>query len=194
MSAPKQITLATLVQPNGNHLAAWLAPAPQGHPVIIQAGASETGKELAAATAEVVFGTSATIADAVAFYQDLKGRMARYGRAAESLKILGGITVIVGDTAAAADAPTWAEQGYPQMVANAWYGFSGSAGIPPALVARLNASLAAWLATQEAQDLLRSMAMQPEGRMSSAEYTAFVAAEVARWAAVARAANIRVER
>jgi tripartite-type tricarboxylate transporter receptor subunit TctC len=95
--------------------------------------------------------------------------------------------------AAFPDAPTWAEQGYPQMVANAWYGFSGSAGIPPAIVVRLNASLAAWLATPEAQELLRGMAMQPEGRMSAAEYTAFVASEVARWAEVARAANIRVE-
>lgn len=95
--------------------------------------------------------------------------------------------------AAFPEAPTWAEQGYPQMVASAWYGFSGSAGIPPAIVARLNASLAAWLATPEAQDMLRGMAMQPEGRMSSAQYTAFVASEVARWAQVARDANVRVE-
>lgn len=88
---------------------------------------------------------------------------------------------------------TWAEQGYPQMVANAWYGLSGSAGIPPEIAAKLNASLAAWLAAREAQDLLRGMAMQPEGRMSPAEYTAFVASEVARWGAVVRSANIRVE-
>ncbi|MBS7790705.1 tripartite tricarboxylate transporter substrate binding protein [Roseococcus sp. SDR] len=95
--------------------------------------------------------------------------------------------------AAFPDAPTWAEQGFPQMVASAWYGFSGPAGMPPALVTRLNASLAAWLATAEAQELLRGMAMQPEGRMSSAQYTAFVASEVARWAQVARDANVRVE-
>lgn len=81
-----------------------LARAPQGHPVIIQAGASETGKELAAETAEVVFGTSATIEGAVKFYGDLKGRMAKYGRPRDSLKILGGITVIVGDTQAEAEA------------------------------------------------------------------------------------------
>eukprot|EP01031_Cornospumella_fuschlensis_P043401 gene43401-53059_t len=49
------------------------------------------------------------------------------------------------------DAPTWAEQGYPQMVASAWYGFSGPAGLPPPLTQRLNASLAAWLATPPAQ-------------------------------------------
>jgi tripartite-type tricarboxylate transporter receptor subunit TctC len=91
------------------------------------------------------------------------------------------------------DAPTWAEQGFPQMVASAWYGFSGPAGMPPALTQRLNASLAAWLATPEAQELLRGMAMQAEGKMSSAEFTAFVASEVARWANVAREANVRVE-
>ena len=97
-----------LVQHEGKHFRVHgglnIAPAPQGHPVIIQAGASDTGKELAAATAEVVFGTSATIKSAVAFYQDLKGRMAKYGRAPEHLKILGGITVIVGDTAEEAEA------------------------------------------------------------------------------------------
>jgi FMN-dependent oxidoreductase (nitrilotriacetate monooxygenase family) len=97
-----------LVQHEGKHFRVHgglnIAPMPQGHPVIIQAGASDTGKELAAATAEVVFGTSATIKSAVAFYQDLKGRMAKYGRAPDTLKILGGITVIVGDTAAEAEA------------------------------------------------------------------------------------------
>lgn len=97
-----------LVQHEGKHFRVHgglnIAPAPQGHPVIIQAGASDTGKELAAATAEVVFGTSATIQGGVAFYQDLKGRMAKYGRAPDTLKILGGITVIVGDTAEEAEA------------------------------------------------------------------------------------------
>jgi FMN-dependent oxidoreductase (nitrilotriacetate monooxygenase family) len=97
-----------LVQHEGKHFRVHgglnIAPAPQGHPVIIQAGASDTGKELAAATAEVVFGTSATIKSGVAFYQDLKGRMAKYGRSPDTLKILGGITVIVGDTAEEAEA------------------------------------------------------------------------------------------
>lgn len=89
--------------------------------------------------------------------------------------------------------PTWAEQGYPQMVANAWYGLSGSAGIPADITAKLNAGLAGWLATTEAKDLLRGMAMTPEGKMSPAEYTAFVDSEVRRWGEVVRSANIRVE-
>jgi len=81
-----------------------IAPAPQGQPVIIQAGASEAGRELAAATAEVVFGTSATVGEAVAFYRDVKGRMARHGRDPEAMRILGGITVVVGRTREEAEA------------------------------------------------------------------------------------------
>ncbi len=54
--------------------------APQGKPVIIQAGASETGKEFAAETAEVVFASNTAIDRVRAFYADLKGRMAKYGR------------------------------------------------------------------------------------------------------------------
>lgn len=97
-----------LVEHEGKHFRVHgglnIAPAPQGHPVIIQAGASNTGKELAAETAEVVFGTSATIEGAVAFYKDVKGRMAKYGRSPDHLKIMGGITVIVGDTVEEAEA------------------------------------------------------------------------------------------
>lgn len=91
------------------------------------------------------------------------------------------------------DVPTWAEQGYPQMVANAWYGLSGPAGMPADIVAKWNQGLAGWLATTEAKELLRGMAMMPEGKMSPAEYTAFVDSEVKRWGDVVRAANIRVE-
>jgi len=95
--------------------------------------------------------------------------------------------------AAFPDVPTWTEQGYPQMVANAWYGLSGSAGIPADIVAKLNAGLAGWLATTEAKELLRGMAMTPEGKMSPAEYTGFVDSEVRRWGEVVRSANVRVE-
>jgi FMN-dependent oxidoreductase (nitrilotriacetate monooxygenase family) len=71
---------------------------PQGKPVIIQAGASETGKELAAETAEVVFASDSEIGKASAFYADLKGRMAKYGRAPGELKVLAGLPVIVADS------------------------------------------------------------------------------------------------
>jgi FMN-dependent oxidoreductase (nitrilotriacetate monooxygenase family) len=71
---------------------------PQGQPVIIQAGASETGKDFAAETAEVVFASSNELARGQAFYADLKGRMTKYGRSPDQLKILTGLPVIVADT------------------------------------------------------------------------------------------------
>jgi FMN-dependent oxidoreductase (nitrilotriacetate monooxygenase family) len=71
---------------------------PQGHPVIIQAGASETGKEFAAETAEVVFASDDAMEKAQAFYRDLKGRMPRYGRDPDSLKILSGKPTLLADS------------------------------------------------------------------------------------------------
>ncbi|AMS45320.1 LLM class flavin-dependent oxidoreductase [Aminobacter aminovorans] len=71
---------------------------PQGHPVIVQAGSSHPGKELAARTAEVVFTAQQTLADGKAFYSDVKGRMAKYGRPTDSLKILPGVVVYVAET------------------------------------------------------------------------------------------------
>ena len=68
----------------------------QGHPVVVQAGSSEPGKELAARSGEVVFTAQQTLADAVAFYADLKGRLARYGRAPDDLKIMPGVFPVVG--------------------------------------------------------------------------------------------------
>lgn len=70
----------------------------QGWPVIVQAGASEAGRALAAATAEVVFGGANNLDDAQAYYADIKTRMATLGRAPESLKILPGAFVVVGDS------------------------------------------------------------------------------------------------
>jgi len=70
----------------------------QGWPVIVQAGASEAGRQLAAETAEVVFAASATLAAGQRFYADVKGRMRKLGRDPEDLKILPGAFVIVGDS------------------------------------------------------------------------------------------------
>ncbi len=70
----------------------------QGWPVIVQAGASEAGRQLAAETAEVVFGSSRTVADGQRFYADVKARMRALGRAPEHLKILPGALVVVGRT------------------------------------------------------------------------------------------------
>jgi alkanesulfonate monooxygenase len=70
----------------------------QGWPVIVQAGASEAGKQLAAETAEVVFTAQATLAAGKAFFHDVKSRMDAIGRPREHLKILPGALVVVGDT------------------------------------------------------------------------------------------------
>ena len=68
---------------------------PQGRPVLVQAGASDEGQELAAATADVVYSSSYDLAAAQAFYASVKGRMARYGRSPADLKILPGIVPYV---------------------------------------------------------------------------------------------------
>ncbi|MGG4145945.1 LLM class flavin-dependent oxidoreductase [Paenibacillus algorifonticola] len=75
---------------------------PQGQPVRVQAGASETGKEFAAHAAEVVFTAQNSFADGCLFYTDLKSRMKKYGRQQDELKILPGFCPIIGDTEAAA--------------------------------------------------------------------------------------------
>ncbi|MEX2969665.1 LLM class flavin-dependent oxidoreductase [Streptomyces sp. C184] len=77
---------------------------PQGHPLLVQAGSSEDGKEFAAQYAEAVFTAQQTLADGQAFYKDVKSRLARYGRSETDLKILPGICPVIGSTEAAARA------------------------------------------------------------------------------------------
>ena len=81
-----------------------VARSPQGWPVVVQAGASEAGRQIAAETAEVIFGSSQDMAAAQRFYADVKGRMRRIGRNPDHLKILPGALVIVADTADEAQA------------------------------------------------------------------------------------------
>src|SRR5580700_10012229 len=71
----------------------------QGWPVIVQAGASEAGRQLAAETAEVIFASGGNFADAQRFYADVKGRMTELGRSPDHMKILPGALVVVGETA-----------------------------------------------------------------------------------------------
>lgn len=76
---------------------------PQGYPVLIQAGSSEPGKALAARTAEVVFTAQQTLGNAQAFYADVKGRLAGYGRRPDQLKIMPGISPVIGRTQSEAE-------------------------------------------------------------------------------------------
>jgi alkanesulfonate monooxygenase len=70
----------------------------QGWPVIVQAGASDAGRQLAAETAEVIFGSSRTVEDGRSFYADMKARLKPLGRSPDHLKILPGALVTVGRT------------------------------------------------------------------------------------------------
>jgi alkanesulfonate monooxygenase len=70
----------------------------QGWPVIVQAGASEAGRQLAAETAEAVFTAQSDLTAGRQFYADVKGRMEKHGRSREHMKILPACFVIVGDT------------------------------------------------------------------------------------------------
>ncbi len=75
-----------------------VARPPQGHPVLVQAGASEPGKALAARVAEVIFASHHELPAAQAFYQDIKQRAAALGRDPDHIKILPGVTPFIGET------------------------------------------------------------------------------------------------
>lgn len=75
---------------------------PQGHPVIMQAGASDAGRDFAAATAEVVFTAQSDLDEALAFAQDLRARTAAAGRPSDTIRILPGINPVIGRTEAEA--------------------------------------------------------------------------------------------
>ncbi|MGX9935587.1 LLM class flavin-dependent oxidoreductase [Advenella kashmirensis] len=80
-----------------------VARSPQGRPVVVQAGASEAGRELAGRTAEVIFVAHQTFDEARSFYADIKDRAQRYGREPDDVKIMPGIFPVVGRTVAEAE-------------------------------------------------------------------------------------------
>jgi FMN-dependent oxidoreductase (nitrilotriacetate monooxygenase family) len=75
-----------------------VACSPQGRPVLVQAGASDTGRDLAAKLAELVFTAATTFEQAAAFYGDVISRLPRYRRSANEVKIMPGIYPVVGRT------------------------------------------------------------------------------------------------
>jgi N-acetyl-S-(2-succino)cysteine monooxygenase len=79
-----------------------VARSPQGRPVVVQAGASEPGRDLAARTAEVIFTANQTLSDGQAFYSDVKRRLSKYGRREEELVIMPGIFPVLGGSEAEA--------------------------------------------------------------------------------------------
>ena len=71
---------------------------PSGHPVIFQAGDSDSGRDFAAGSADVIFTRHSDPESGRKFYADVKTRLADYGRGEDDLKIFPGISVILGDT------------------------------------------------------------------------------------------------
>ncbi|MGW0662954.1 NtaA/DmoA family FMN-dependent monooxygenase [Streptodolium elevatio] len=76
--------------------------APQGRPVMFQAGDSDEGREFAASSADAIFSRYSELEKGQAFYRDVKSRLARHGRSHDDLKILPAATFVLGDTDAEA--------------------------------------------------------------------------------------------
>ncbi|GAA5074786.1 NtaA/DmoA family FMN-dependent monooxygenase [Nocardia iowensis] len=76
-----------------------LPPSPQGHPVLLQAGDSDDGREFGAAAADAIFTGHGTLEAGQRFYADVKGRLVKYGRTPDELKILPAATFVLGDSA-----------------------------------------------------------------------------------------------
>ncbi|WP_343614651.1 LLM class flavin-dependent oxidoreductase [Novosphingobium sp.] len=76
----------------------------QGAPVIFQAGSSGPGRQLAAETADVIFGTAGTLEAGQSFYADIRERLRLTGRPGDAIRILPGAMIIMGDTLAEAQA------------------------------------------------------------------------------------------
>ncbi|MGH8724656.1 MAG: Bug family tripartite tricarboxylate transporter substrate binding protein [Burkholderiales bacterium] len=90
------------------------------------------------------------------------------------------------------DIPTYAELGYPDIVATVWFGLSGPAGLPAPIVERLNAEVNRALALAEVRERLKPEGIVPEP-LSAARFSAFVAEELRRWRPVVRASGAKTD-
>ncbi|MGO4328746.1 LLM class flavin-dependent oxidoreductase [Cupriavidus sp. 2TAF22] len=79
-----------------------LPRSPQGHPVVVQAGGSADGRELAARHAEAVFSASQSFEESLAYGRELKSRAQALGRGPDAVQVLAGLTTIIGATEAQA--------------------------------------------------------------------------------------------
>jgi len=94
--------------------------------------------------------------------------------------------------AAAPDIPTIAEAGLPDFDVVSWYALVAPAGTPPAIVAKVQATVAAALAKSDVRDKLAGLGAEPVGN-TPAEFAAMQRAESARWQKLAREANIHAD-
>jgi FMN-dependent oxidoreductase (nitrilotriacetate monooxygenase family) len=75
-----------------------VARPPQGYPIVAQAGSSGPGRALAARSADVIFTAQASLEEAKAFYDDVKGRTALHGRVPDDIRVMPGIRYVVAET------------------------------------------------------------------------------------------------
>src|SRR6267143_3707528 len=91
-----------------------------------------------------------------------------------------------------ANIPTFAEQGYPDLVATVWFSLSGPAGMPPEIVDKLNAEVRRALETSDVRARMRHDGIVPN-RLDAKEFSAFVADELRRWGPIVRASGAKNE-
>ena len=90
------------------------------------------------------------------------------------------------------DVPTFAELGYPELTASIWFSLSGPAEMQPEVVNKLNAEVRRALQVPDVRERLRPEGIEP-GDLDPQQFTAFVAAELKRWAPVVRASGARAD-
>jgi tripartite-type tricarboxylate transporter receptor subunit TctC len=90
------------------------------------------------------------------------------------------------------DVPTMAEAGLPDMEVRLWSGVFAPAATPPAIVRKLEKELIEIIKLPEVNDRLKQLQVDPSGNTSE-EFKRLIAAELTRWAAVAKAANIKLD-
>jgi tripartite-type tricarboxylate transporter receptor subunit TctC len=88
------------------------------------------------------------------------------------------------------DIPTYAEMGYPDLVATVWFSLSGPANLPAEIVERLNAEVNRALELPEVRERLKPEGIVPN-RLTSKEFIAFVAEEFRRWEPIVRASGAK---
>ena len=88
--------------------------------------------------------------------------------------------------------PTFRELGYPNLVATVWFSLSGPSGLPPEIVAKLNAEVRRVLQLPDVRERLRPDGIEP-GTLDPRAFTDFIAAEIKRWAPVVRTSGARVD-